>query len=343
MSDGKPLVLSDPLPRTFDLMFTPEDLAELKSFARLVHHEETRMPDDMVDQHLPEADFVMGQTDLPRERLERAGKLKAVFNVEGNFRQNIDYDYCFRHGIHVLTVSPVFAHVVAEMALGMALAAARGIVSADRAFREGRELYEMEGNRDAALLQDSDVGLIGFGDLARAFLPLIAPFRCRVKVHDPWLPDHFLRSHGCQPATLDEVLSTSRFIFVFATVTAENQGFLGRREFNLIQKGSFFLLMSRAAVVDFDAFIEAVGAGRFFAATDVFPQEPVPADHPVRQVDGLILSAHRAGALDPVFKRMGQFIVGDMKLMLAGLPPVACKRAERETVVRMRSMSVEKQ
>ena len=58
MSDGKPLVLSDPLPRTLDLVFTPEDLAELKSFARLVHHEETRMPDDMVDQHLPEAEEI---------------------------------------------------------------------------------------------------------------------------------------------------------------------------------------------------------------------------------------------------------------------------------------------
>jgi len=58
---------------------------------------------------LPEAEIIIGQTDLPRERLERSTKLRAIFNVEGNFLPNIDYDYCFSRNIRVLIASPAFA------------------------------------------------------------------------------------------------------------------------------------------------------------------------------------------------------------------------------------------
>jgi phosphoglycerate dehydrogenase-like enzyme len=88
---------------------------------------------------LPEAEIIIGQTDLPRERLERASKLRAIFNVEGNFLPNIDYDFCFSHGIRVLIASPAFAVAVAEMALALGLDLARGISQNDRAFREGKK------------------------------------------------------------------------------------------------------------------------------------------------------------------------------------------------------------
>jgi phosphoglycerate dehydrogenase-like enzyme len=235
----------------------------------------------------------------------------------------------------------VFAQTVAEMALGMMLDLARGIAAADRAFREGREVYGLESNTDSFLIKGQPVGLIGFGDLGRAFRRLLAPFECPVKVYDPWLPNLLIRDHGCMPAGLDEVLGTSRIIAVFASVTSDNQAMLGRERLALIRQGSLFLLMSRAAVVDFEALVECVALGRFKASTDVFPEEPWPADHPVRKLDGMLLSAHRAGALDQVFKRIGELVLADLALILNGLPPVMCKRAEPETVARLRSMPVQ--
>ena len=92
-------------------------------------------------------------------------------------------------------------------------------------------------------------------------------------------------------ASLDEVLSTSQVIVVFAGVTSENQGFLGRREFERITPGSVVLLMSRAGVVDFPEFLAQIESGRFRAASDVYPIEPAPADDPARKVEGLLLSA----------------------------------------------------
>src|ERR1700741_3631138 len=109
------------------------------------------MPADMLEKALPEAAILIGQTDLRRERLERAPKLRAIFNVEGNFLPNIDYGYCFSRGIRVLVASPAFAAAVAEMALALALDLARGVSKNDRAFRDRTEEYGFQSNRDSFL------------------------------------------------------------------------------------------------------------------------------------------------------------------------------------------------
>ena len=341
MQTDKPLILVDPLPRTVAMCFDDGAKVHLEALGRLVVHESSRMPAAMVEEHLAEVEVLIGQTDMPAERLARAPKLRAIINIEGNFLPNIDYATCFRRGIWVLNASPVFADTVAEMALGMMLDLARGISAADRAFRDGREVYGLESNKEAFLIRGQPVGLIGFGDLGRAFRRLLVPFGCPVKVYDPWLPGLLIRDHDCTPAGLDEVLQTSRMIAVFAAVTTDNRAMLGRAQLDRIRKGALFLLMSRAAVADFEALVDCVAQGRFKAATDVFPEEPWPADHRVRRLEGMLLSAHRAGALDEVFKGIGELVLADLALILQGLPPVMCKRAEPETVARLRSMPVQ--
>ena len=126
-----------------------------------------------------------------------------------------------------------------------------------------------------------------------------------------------------------------------AAVTDENQGFLGEHELSLIPPGAAVVLASRAAVVEFDAFVELAEAGHFRAATDVFPVEPVAADDPVRRADNVVLSPHLAGGMAEAFLEIGRLTVADLELVLRGLPPVACKRAERETAGRLRSRPVE--
>src|SRR5262245_14848325 len=336
----RPLILVDPLPRTLDVICEPDVRTRLEALGRLVVSEDKQMPDEMVDRLLPEASLLIGQTAMPKARLDRAPKLKAIFNVETNFLPNIDYDLCQQRNIYVLAPTSSFAQAVAESSLAMAIDLARGITAADRAFRAGGEPYGLDANEGSFMFAGAPVGLIGFGDLGRTLRALLAPFRNPVKAYDPWLPDDVIRAHDCQPASLDEVLSTSRIIFVFASVTTENQGFLGRREFDLIQPGSAFLLMSRAAVVDFPELVRQVKAGRFRAAIDVFPEEPVPAGHAVRTLEGAILSAHRTGGMPEALFQIGRMTVADAELILRGLPPVMCRRADPAIASRLRSMPV---
>jgi phosphoglycerate dehydrogenase-like enzyme len=151
-----------------------------------------------------------------------------------------------------------------------------------------------------------------------------------------------MKGHGVAPASLDEVLEQSQVIVVFAAATSENQGFLGKREFEKITPGSLVLLMSRAGVVDFPEFLRAVENGRFRAATDVFPVEPAPRDDPARSVENLVLSPHRAGAMPDSLLEIGRQTVADADLILRGLPPLSCRRAQRETVLRSRSKPIER-
>ncbi len=335
------MLLVDPLPRTLEMICDPPTRARLQALGPLATHDDGPMPDDLVERHLPETWAILGQTAMPRERLDRAPNLRAIVNVEGNFLPNVDYAACLDRGVHVLNASPAFALPVAEAALGMAIDLARGITQADRAMRAGTETYGLESNEDAFLLAGSPVGIVGFGDLGRELRRLVAPFGSPVKVYDPWLPDELIRRHDAEPAPLDDVLA-QRVIFVFASVTADNEGFLGRSQLELIRPGSVLLLMSRAGIVDFDALVELVAAGRFRAATDVWPEEPVPDGHPARSVEGLLLSPHRAGGMREAFLEIGRLAVADLELIARGLPPVACKRAERETAGRLRSRPVER-
>jgi len=337
---NKPKIIIDPQPRTMDLIFDAKAQSKLTQLADLTVFDSGPMPAEMLERALPEAEIIIGQSDLPRERLERSNKLRAIFNVEGNFLPNIDYGYCFSRGIRVLIASPAFAVAVAEMALAFALNLARGVSKNARAFHERNEIYGFESNWDCFLFTGSRVGIIGFGDLARAFRPMLRPFRCLVKVYDPWLPEREILRNDCTPARLDEVLSSSDAVFVFASVTSENQGFLGARELSLIRPGGLFVLMSRAGVVDFEALTAAAQSGHLKVATDVFPEEPFSKDHPIRDLPNAILSAHRSGGIQEAFTEIGNMVLSDVELLLHGLPPFSCKVAQPETVSRFRSKAV---
>lgn len=339
MAQQKPLVISAPAPRSLDLIFTPDRLAQLHETYQVVE-----LPGEISvldEQILENARYVLGQPAIDSCTLAKMPRLRAVLNVESNLIDNMPYREVFRRGIHVLTTGAVFAVPVAEIGLGLALDLARGITVADGDFRAGIEKWGGDSNLGARLLSGAEIGIVGFGDLGRALNRLLSGFRCHIRVYDPWLPPSILADYQVSPASLAEVLAQSDFVFVVAAVTTDNRGFLGAAEFSRMRRGAALVLLSRADIVDFDAMLDAVEAGHIVAASDVYPQEPVPATHRVRQLDGFIRSAHRAGALDVAFKQMGDMVIEDMALMDQGLPPMCCKRAERETAERMRSRPVD--
>jgi phosphoglycerate dehydrogenase-like enzyme len=331
-----------PAPRAVSEIFGDNDLLRLRALGELIIHEDGPVTEEIFEDNAATAEIIIGQIDLPEPRLARAQSLKAVFNVEGNFLPNIDYECCFRRGIRILTTSPVFAEPVAEAALGMAIDLARGITESDRRFRQGTEQYGLAANQEAFSLFRQDVGLVGLGDLGRAILPLLRPFGSRVRAYDPWLSPEYIHSLGCDAASLDEVLQNSRLIFVVAGATSQNQGFLGARHFSSMQPGTAVVLVSRAAVVDFDAMLDFAGKGHIRFATDVYPEEPLPRSHRARQINNAVLCGHQAGAMRAAIKQIGKLVVADAELIARGLPPILCKSAQPETIALWRSKPVSK-
>jgi phosphoglycerate dehydrogenase-like enzyme len=133
---ARPLIVIDPQPRSLEETFEPKAWTRLEELGELVVYKGSgRMPAERFESHLPEMALLIGQSDMPKARLDRAPKLCAIINIETNFLQNVDYDVCFERGIHVLAPGSAFAKPVAEMALGMAIDVCRGITTADRAMR----------------------------------------------------------------------------------------------------------------------------------------------------------------------------------------------------------------
>lgn len=324
-----PVILFDAWPRTPDLVCEPEVLERLRALGEVRVAADRPFSEEELDAMIPEVDVILGETALPTERVDRAGQLKALINISGNFPTNVDYSACQRRGVYVLTAGSAFSVPVAESALAMAIDLCRGISRHDRAFRDRREVWFHEGTRDdTRLFTGSRVGIIGFGDLGRALRRMLVPFTADVVVYDPWVAPEIVRREGCRSAGLDELLSTCRVVFVFASPTTENQHFLGARELARLADGTAFVLMSRAGVVDFDALVAEVASGRIRAAIDVFPQEPMPSDHLVRDLDWAILSGHRTGGMTEAFHEIGRLAVGDTELVLRGLPPQLCRRGD---------------
>jgi phosphoglycerate dehydrogenase-like enzyme len=148
---ARPLIVIDPQPRALDEIFDQAAWSGLESLGELTVHEGVgRMPAERFEALLPEMELLIGQSDMPKARLDRAKKLRAIVNVETNFLQNVDYETCFERGIHVLAPSSAFARPVAEMALGLAIDLCRGVTAVDRAMRGGER--EMAARRRRGLL-----------------------------------------------------------------------------------------------------------------------------------------------------------------------------------------------
>jgi phosphoglycerate dehydrogenase-like enzyme len=335
------MILVDPYPRTLDQIFSPQARARLEAIAPVSWHDGPPADPELVDRLLPELVAIVGQTALPAERLERALRLRTVVNVEGNFLPNVDYPACFARGIDVLGIGPVFGPPVAELALGLALAAARGIPRGDAEIRNGTEILFDEGvNGESFLLAGKTVGLVGCGNLAQSLLPLLRPFGCGLLGHDPWLEDDTLATLGLEPVGLDELFARSRVVFVLSPVTTENAGSIGRECFEAMAPGSVVVLVSRAGVVDWPALLDAAASGRIRAAVDVWPEEPIPATEPARTTPGTILSAHRAGNVPEIWRRVGEMVAADLEALSAGRPATRLQRADPQRVGRLRSRPI---
>ncbi len=341
--DAKNVILFDPHPRPLDLIFDVRTKARIEKLGTVVWHDGSApASSEHIDHYLPETIALIGQSPMPKERLDRAPNLKVIFNVESNFLPNIDYAECHRRGIPVLATGPVFAKPVAEMALGLALASARRIHEADAAIRAGCETLYGEGdNADSFLLSSKTLALVGFGNLGRALLPLIKPFGGEILVCDPWIHPSILLETGVTPATLDECFARANVVFLLAATTTENAGGINARYFSKMTQNAIVVLASRAGIVNFDDLLDAAGSGRIRAAIDVWPEEPIPQNHRARTTPNTLLQAHRAGNIPEIWPWMGQLVVDDIEQILKGFPPQRCQRAQWETVSRIRSKPVD--
>jgi len=333
----KPKIILDPAFRRMENILSAGDLNRLRTAADIIWGK---------DEPMPEAEILKVRQEIVAiicgswhyGEVKHFPQLRAILEVSGGFPSPKDLNYaeCFLHGIRVLSCAPAFGPAVAEMGLGLALACARQIAWTDQAFRQGDPNWSHTAFATELgtpfTLYGKQVGFIGFGGLARALKPLLEPFGCPIQVFDPWLTDAYLREQKVSPVDLETLLSTSKIIFVLAVPSASNRTMLNREKLSLIRQDAAFILLSRAHVVDFDALTEMLLAGRFLAGIDVFPQEPLPKDHPIRKASHAVLSSHRAGANHEAIQNIGRIVADDIEAICSDRIPQMMQQAQPEFI-----------
>ena len=159
------------------------------------------------DALLPRRSRWSGSRSLPAERLERAGQLRATGQRRGQLlpqrrlRRPASPAACTCSAAARRTRSPWRSTHSAWPWISPAGSAGR-----TGPFARGQERYVSASTQDSILLTGADVGLVGYGNLGRALHRLLAPFRCTIRVFDPWLPERALTETGAIPADLERVV-----------------------------------------------------------------------------------------------------------------------------------------
>ena len=329
-------IIFDPHWRTLDELFHADDLAHLQQDFDVVWAKDAPIPADILAAALPNATVYIAATPhVDAAVLDAAPHLKMVIEVSGAFPETIDYAACAARGVEVLSCAPGFREGVAEMALAMALAGARGLVAEHEAFRAGQERWLDDHVARDFTLFDANVGFIGFGQIGQQIATLLAPFRPVISAYDPWLPVEIAHSYAADMMELHDVMARSDIVFVAAAPTRENRGAVDAACLAHVRDGALVVVISRAHLVDFPALLAEVASGRIRAAIDVFPHEPVPQDDPLRDMPGLILSPHRAAAVNGGRHMIGRLIRQDLDALMSGVATRALQIGTPERIAQM--------
>jgi D-3-phosphoglycerate dehydrogenase len=236
-----------------------------------------------------DAVLVRSATQITRESLARANGLKVIGRA-GVGVDTIDVDAATERGIAVLTAPAGNTISAAELTFALTLALARRVSAADRSMKAGQwDRKSFSGTE----LYGKTLGLVGAGRIGGEVAKRARAFGMQVVVFDPFLIAERALALGVERAELDEVLRRADVVSLHVPLTDATTGLLGDRELGLMKPTAVIVNAARGGVVREDSLVRALKDKRIAgAALDVFEQEPLPADHPLRSLDNVVLTPH---------------------------------------------------
>jgi D-3-phosphoglycerate dehydrogenase len=229
---------------------------------------------------------IIDHTPLPTDVARRCNDLKHVVFLGTGARSYMNPEELAELGVEVHLIKGYGDTAVAECAIALMWAAARGIAQMDREMRAGNWLRE-----DGMQLSGKTLGLIGFGGIASEVARIALGSGMRVIAWNR-TPKQFA---GVDFVSLDALLTQSDVVSLHLLLNDETRGFLSRERIAAMKPGVILVNTARGAMVDEAAMIEALKSGHIrHAGLDVFNIEPLPADHPLTTLPNVTLSAHSA-------------------------------------------------
>lgn len=219
---------------------------------------------------------------ITRETIERLKCCKVIVRGGVGY-DNVDWRTAREHGIPVAIVPDYGSEEVADTAIGMALALARGLHVQNVRLRAGRGAWDYTNVVPLTRLRGCVFGIVGLGRIGSAVALRAKVLGMDVVFYDPYKPDGYDRTLGIRRAdTLEELLSQSMVVSLHCPHTEETRAMIDAAAIAHMQKGSYLINTARGAIVETAAVPGALASGHLAGAgIDVLPQEPPAEDDPL--------------------------------------------------------------
>lgn len=233
------------------------------------------------------------ETPITVKVLESFERCKIVARY-GVGLDNIDLEAAKRLQIYVSNVPEYGTEDVSDHAVALLLGCIRTLLVRDKSLRQGN--FESDVCDEIYRTTGKNLGLIGYGKIARAFHRKWKGFLPnRVLVYDPFVAQDVIRENGAEKVDLDTLLRESDFISLHTPLTAETRHIINEAALKKMKNTAILVNTSRGGAIDTDTLVNALKEGQILrAGLDVFENEPLPTDHPLVEMDNVILTSHVA-------------------------------------------------
>jgi D-3-phosphoglycerate dehydrogenase/C-terminal binding protein len=240
--------------------------------------------EDQIVGRIEDADAIMmyHTVSITEKTINRLKHCKLIVRCGVGY-DNVDWRLARARGIDVCNVPDYGTEEVADSAIGMTLALARGITLFNSVLRERRGEWIYKWAAPVWRLRGRIFGIIGLGRIGTAAALRAKALGMDVVFYDPYVPDGRDKSLGVRRAeTLEELLAEAHVVSPHCPLTDETYHMLRAETIALMRRGSFLVNTARGGVVDLRAIPEAIASGQLAGAgIDVLDEEPPPESHPL--------------------------------------------------------------
>jgi len=300
------------------LLSAPYMLPEIERFRNLLEGSGIELCVPEVAERLEEDDLIplvgavdgviCGDDRFTARVLDAAPRLK-VISKWGTGIDSIDLDACRCKNIAVFNTPGAFTDPVADSVMAYLLNFARMTSWLDREMKLGR--WEKLPGR---ALCECTLGVIGVGNIGKAVAHRAAAFGMRLLGHDVVsLSRDFLDRSGITMVTKEKLLQEADFVTLHCDLNRSSRHLMDQKAFSLMKPDAFLINTSRGAVVDEAALVNTLRQGGIAgAALDVFEEEPLPVESPLRSMDNVLLAPHNANSSPSAWERVHENTVRNL-------------------------------
>lgn len=296
------------------------DWSTLQQQANVVFFEEPFAGPDKLAKALGSFDIIIAmreRTKFSKELLDRLPKLRMIA-LTGGRTWTMDFDTLNVRGIPVChTGGEKSGAATAEIALGLLLSAARFINRGDASIRQGG----FQGGVPAGeVLDGKTLGIIGLGKIGARMALYGKALGMKVVAWSANLTEEKANAAGATLVDKATLLAQSDAISLHLVLSDRTRGIVGAQDLAKMKPGAILVNTSRGPLVDEAALVERLKSGKLIAGLDVFAQEPLPADHPLRSLPNTVLTPHLGYCAREVYAQFYRESIENVLAFLDGTP-----------------------